>query len=77
MINKLIAVVELYYGIGNDLYKQSCLSWLKSLKQRKRIGWKPSEEQLRALRDLTITGNISNVGQAQALIELHNQLKTL
>ena len=35
MIYKLLAVVELYYDRdGDDLDKQSCIDWLKSLKQR-------------------------------------------
>ena len=35
MIYKLLAVVELYYDRdGDDLDKQSCIDWLKALKQR-------------------------------------------
>jgi len=75
IINKLIAVVELYYGIGDDSEKQICLSWLKSLKQR--MGWKPSDEQMKALHDMNLTGNISYAGQGQTLIELYNDLKKL
>ena len=51
------------------------LSWLKSLKER--YTWKPSEEQMRALHDMNLTGNISYVGQEQTLIELYNDLKKL
>lgn len=56
MLNKLLAVVALYFGYtGNVLDKQSCTSFLKSLKDR--VGceadctttWKPSEGQLECL----------------------------
>lgn len=49
-------------------------NWLKSLKQR--IGWKPSEEQVRALRDMLLTGDMSG-GRIQILIELCNDLDKL
>ena len=75
IINKLIAVVELYYGIGDDLDKQMCLSWLKSIRPYNH--WKPSDEQMNALHDLNLTGNISYAGQGQVLIELYNDLKKL
>ena len=40
MINKLLAVVDLYYNrSGDDLGKQSCISWLKSLRPQKKQGW--------------------------------------
>lgn len=45
MMYKLLAVVELYYDRdGDDLDKQSCIDWLKSLKDR--YTWKPSDEQM-------------------------------
>jgi hypothetical protein len=50
-------------------------SWLKSLTGR--YTWKPSEEQMNTLHDLTLTGNISYAGQVQTLIELYNDLKKL
>ena len=51
MIYKLLAVVELYYDRdGDDLDKQSCIDWLKSLKQR--YTWKPSDEQMELLREV-------------------------
>lgn len=50
-------------------------NWLKSLKER--YTWKPSDEQMKALCDLNITGNISYAGQGQTLIELYNDLKKL
>ena len=68
----------------NELYDDNRFSldeltdletWLKSLKQR--IGWKPNKEQIKALHDLNLVGNISYVGQAQLLIELYNDLKKL
>lgn len=49
--------------------------WLKSI--RNRITWKPTKEQMRALHDMNLTGDISCVGQGQTLIELYNDLKKL
>lgn len=66
--------------LGGDIvnvkpaYKEE-VDWLKSLKRR--IGWKPSEEQMKALHDLNLTGNISYAGQGQVLIELYNDLEEL
>ena len=51
------------------------IDWLKSLRPQNR--WKPSEEQMKALHDLNLTGNISYAGQGQVLIELYNVLKKL
>ena len=48
---------------------------LKSLRPQKQ--WKPSEEQIKALHDFNLTGNISYAGQGQVLIELYNDLKKL
>ena len=39
--------------------------------------WKPSDEQIKALHDLNLIGNISYAGQGQVLIELYNDLKKL
>jgi len=50
IINKLIAVIELYYGNDNDLDKQRCHSWLKSLKDK--YTWQPSEEDERIRKEL-------------------------
>ena len=71
IINKLIAVVELYYGIGNDLDKQRCLSWLNSLKDR--YTWKPTKEQLTELR-CVISGCSYDI---EPLVELEKELKAL
>jgi len=49
--------------------------FLKSLKPQKQ--WRPSDEQMKALHDLNLTGNISYAGQGQTLIELYNDLKRL
>ena len=51
------------------------IDWLKSLKER--YTWKPSDEQIKALHDLNLTGNISYAGQGQTLIELYNDLKKI
>ena len=59
-------------GYGNV---GKCIEWLKSI--RNRITWKPTKEQMRALHDMNLTGDISYVGQGQALIELYNDLKKL
>lgn len=71
IINKLIAVVELYYGIGNDLDKQRCLSWLNSLIDK--YTWKPTKEQLTELR-CVISGCSYDI---EPLVELENELKAL
>lgn len=47
------------------------VSWLKSIKDR--YSWKPSDEQMKALHDLNITGNISYAGQGQELINVSEQ----
>ena len=61
-------------GIGG--WECSFLSkWLKSLRTQPQ--WKPSDEQMHALHDLNLTGNISYVGQGQELINLYNDLKKL
>ena len=57
-----------------DVYPMTT-KWLKSLKQR--YTWKPSEEQMKALHDMNLTGNISYAGQGQTLFELYNDLKKL
>ena len=39
--------------------------------------WKPTKEQMNALRDINLTGGISYAGQGQELINLYNDLKKL
>ena len=51
------------------------IDWMESLKER--YAWKPSDEQMRALHDMNLTGNISYARQGQTLIELYNDLKKL
>ena len=51
------------------------INWLKSLKNR--YTWKPSDEQMKALSDINLTGGISYAGQGQELINLYNDLKKL
>lgn len=58
--------------MGNLWYAER---WLKSLKER--CHWKPTNEQMKALNDINITGGISYVGQGQELINLYNELKKL
>ena len=56
----------------------SLRSWVRRSKSiRPQNHWKPSDEQIRALHDLNLTGNISYAGQGQVLIELYNDLKKL
>ncbi len=38
---------------------------------------KPSEEQMKVLHDINLTGNISYAGQGQALMDLYNSLEEL
>lgn len=55
--------------------------WLKSIKDRVRVQpqnkWRPSKEQLTALRNISATGVISYAGQGQELVNLYNDLKKL
>jgi len=60
---------------GNVGRNQELIDWLKSIKPQPH--WKPSEEQMKALHDLNLTGNISYAGQGHALIELYNQLEKI
>ena len=62
-------------GFCVQLDRDRCVDWLKSL--RPKNTWKPSEEQMKALHDLNLTGNISYAGQGQVLIRLYNDLKKL
>ena len=43
----------------------------------KKLQWKPSDEQMKALHDVNLTGGISYAGQGQLLIDLYNYLKQL
>ena len=49
--------------------------WLKSLKER--YTWKPSDEQMKALSNINVTGCISYAEQGQELVNLYNDLKKL
>lgn len=51
------------------------LSWLKSL--RPQNTWKPSDEQMKALNAINVTGVISYAEQGRELITLFNDLKRL
>ena len=64
---------------GNVGRNNELISWLKSIKDhvQPQNHWKPSDEQMKALHDLNLTGNISHVGQGQVLIGLYNDLKKL
>ena len=75
MINKLLSVVKLYYDCsGNDLDKQNCISWLKSLRPQKQ--WKPSDEQIKALEAM-LTVSPQSPAITSALLGLYEQLKKL
>lgn len=59
---------------------ESLWNWLDSIWQRVKYPqntWKPSKEQMKALHDLNLTGNMSYAGQGQKLIDLYNDLKKL
>lgn len=63
---------------GHEFYEgneENVIAWLKSLKDR--YSWKPSDEQMKALHELNLTGNISYAGQGKVLIELYNDLLKL
>jgi hemerythrin len=57
----------------------ACINWFKDLKDRvqSQSQWKPSDEQMRALSDINLTGSISYAGQGQELVNLYNDLKNL
>lgn len=76
MLNKLLAVVTLYYGYtGNVLDKQSCTSFLKSLKDR--YTWKPSDKQLEAVKRAS-GGSRAIAGNDYLIMEsLYNDLRKL
>ena len=54
---------------------KEAIDWLKSI--RPQNTWKPSDEQMKALNDVTVTGYISYAEQGQELINLYNDLKKL
>lgn len=62
-------------GGNSKVYVLSLADRIESL--RPQNTWKPSDEQIKALHDLNLTGNISYAGQGQVLIELYNDLKKL
>ena len=71
-------VYHLRWSVNNgftDIPAGPLEDWIKSLKEH--ITWKPTEEQMKALHDLNLTGNISYARQGQVLIELYNDLKKL
>ena len=61
--------IEAFQG-DRDLH-----SWLKSLKPRSR--WKPSEEQIKVLGTVNITGCITEPHEGEVMISLYNDLKKL
>ena len=67
------------YALESENPARESINWLKSLKDRvhPQSQWKPSDEQMEALHDMNLTGNISYAGQGQTLIELYNDLKKL
>ena len=54
---------------------ESDYNWLKSLKPQNK--WKPSDEQMKALSDMNLTGGVSSPKQGRELITLYNDLKKL
>ena len=51
------------------------LNKIKSLRPQSQ--WRPSDEQMKALSGINVTGCISYIGQGQELINLYNDLKRL
>lgn len=78
VVNDLRFVKELVndpnYAVSVEMVEKE-IDWMESFKER--YTWKPSDEQMKALHDLNLTGNISYAGQGQTLIELYNDLKKL
>jgi len=56
-------------------YYKKLQEWLKSLRPQSQ--WKPTDNQMKALNAINVTGGLSYVGQAQELIALYNDLKKL
>ena len=75
MLDNLITYLDGRKDLLEEIKKSIYIDWLKSLKDI--YTWKPSDEQMKALHDLNLTGNISHVGQGQELINLYNDLKKL
>lgn len=67
-----------YNQFGKDDIRNN-ITWLKSLKDRVQPQniWKPSDEQMKALSAINVTGGISYAGQGQELINLFSDLKKL
>jgi len=61
--------------IEYDIHLYEAIDWLE--KQGKQEPWKPSDDQMAALNDINLTGNISYPRQGQELINLYNDLKKL
>ena len=78
-LEELIRIDKAKHLACDVQYYQRDIDWLKLLKERvqPQNTWKPSKEQMRALHDMNLTGNISYAGQGQTLIELYNDLKKL
>ena len=73
-------IIMLKEGASHHFVKgdiTNSVDWLKSLKERMKLQWKPSEEQLKALNAINVTGGVSYAGQGQELINLYNDLKKL
>jgi hypothetical protein len=68
------AMIHTMKGDGRNADK--LINWLKERIQQQKQ-WKPSEEQLKALNTMNVTGCITEVGQGKSLIELYNDLKKL
>ena len=65
-------------GVGwasDPFSREEYINWLKSLRPKKQ--WKPSDEQIKALSSINVTGGVSYAGQGQELINLYNDLKKL
>ena len=64
---------EEYCNIGK------CIEWLKSLKDRvqPQTTWKPSDEQMDALRQMLQDGEYPSLGDRMVLTELYGDLKKL
>ena len=73
ILKEIITDVK-FEGYNNDMQANSYkkINWLKSLKER--YTWKPSDEQMDALRYVT---NFDYGGYKATLVSLYEQLKKL
>ena len=72
------ALDKIEYHSGEPTFDDgwsAAIGYIQKKSLRHRSQWKPSDEQIKALGDINLTGNISYAGQGQELVNLYNDLK--